>query len=132
MGCWSIDSSEHHERTQEPLDTSPRQPKQQFQGQPELDTWVGVGSLAASLARWQWYPGSEGRWREPDGEVSATDQCPVVLWPVRDAVLGLGRWVDLRTLGHHPLHAGARDVHDKRVAYWSDIDSCTNAAPTPR
>ena len=35
-----VDSSEHDERTQESFDTAPGESKQQFQGQPKLDTRI--------------------------------------------------------------------------------------------
>ncbi len=40
---------------------------------------------------------------------------------VGDPVLGLVGGMDLRALQHHPLHAGARDVNDQRVAGSSEM-----------
>ena len=48
--CWSIDSGKLHERTDESFDTAPGQPKQELQGQGQLDTWVEITTEEA--ARW--------------------------------------------------------------------------------
>ena len=94
----NIDSHELEERTEESFDTSPGKPKQQFQGESDLDTLVRVLSLAPSLARRQRCRGAECGGGEPDREIAATNKGSVVLGPVGDPVLGLVVGVDLRAL----------------------------------
>ena len=89
------------------------QSKQKLQGQSELDTRVGVLSLAPSLTRRQRCPSAECGRCKPEGEITATNQCSIVLRPVGDPILRLVFGMDLRTLRHGGLpNVEKNHVHD--------------------
>jgi hypothetical protein len=81
--------------------------------------------LATSLARRQRRPSAECGRGEPDGEATSSNNCSVVLRPIRTPVVGFVRGVDLRALGHQELPTGRRNIYTVRAPTRGP---CTNAA----
>ena len=79
--------------------------EKETQRQSGFDREVRVLPLRAPRARSVRFPGGDGRWGQPEGDVASMDERAIVGGPVSDAVFRLVLWVDSR---FHPSSLNCR------------------------